>query len=94
MTLAQAYLIHQTTNRTLPCGLIDYIHRCGNLGINRLIVMCKIRQEIFFNDLNPSPDIILLTSPLDKGTVKNRLHFIRTDSVIRKLMQRQLCKSG
>lgn len=54
MTLAQAYLIHQTTNRTLPCGLIDYIHRCGNLGINRLIVMCKIRQEIFFNDLNPS----------------------------------------
>lgn len=66
MTLAQAYLIHQTTNRTLPCGLIDYIHRCGNLGINRLIVMCKIRQEIFFNDLNPSPDIILLTYPLDK----------------------------
>ncbi len=32
MTLAQAYLIHQTTNRTLPTGLIDYIHRCGNLG--------------------------------------------------------------
>ena len=53
MTLAQAYLIHQTTNRTLPCGLIDYIHRCGNLGINRLIVMCKIRQEIFCKGKRP-----------------------------------------
>ena len=61
MTLAQAYLIHQTTNRTLSPGLIDYIHRYGNLGINRLIIMRKIRQEIFFNDLNPSPDIILFT---------------------------------
>ena len=70
MTLAQAYLIHQTTNRTLPCGLIDYIHRCGNLGINRLIVMCKIRQEIFFNDLNPSPDIICLLYTSDLPTTE------------------------
>ena len=88
MTLAQAYLIHQTANRTFSTGLIDHIHRYSNLRVNRLVIMCKIRQEIFFNDLNPALHVVLLTQPFNKGNIENCLHLIRTDSVVRKLMQR------
>ena len=68
--------------------LIDHIHRYSNLRVNRLVIMCKIRQEIFLNDLNPALHVVLLTQPFNQGNIENCLHLIRTDSVVRKFMQR------
>ena len=59
MTLAQTNFVHQATNRTFTAGLVNHIHRHGDMGIGGLVMTSQIRQQIPFHQLYPSLYVLL-----------------------------------